>query len=204
MGTAKGILVYTFVTNSSTETATAVDWGGVSLTAVPGGSAADTVTEAGRCTAWFAGATLAGRANNTVTVTRTNNANEMYAVAVTVTADTAATEVTGTTLVQENAAWAEISVDDGSPGTNSVRYSGTFHGKPGPLGSGASSTALQTIAIASTRGASVIRETTAGQGSRGVGWSDTGDDHAEVALAIREIADASNITMSVGAVNIGF
>jgi len=55
------------------------------------------------------------------------------------------------------------------------------------------------------RNGTVAQENTAGQGSRPVGFS-TGagaDDHAEVALAVREVV-ASNITMSVGHINIGF
>lgn len=196
VGTPAGILVYTFVLNSSTETATAVDWGGVSLSAVSGGTAADTATEPGRCTAWFNGdgSALAGRANDTITVTRTNNANEMYAVAATVTAGTEDTEVhtAGIQLVENNATWTERSVTDGSPGTNSQRYSGTFFGVSAAPGAGANSTAMNSMVVSSTRGGAAVRETTPGQGSRSVGFSSgTSDDHAEVALAIKEKAAAT-------------
>jgi hypothetical protein len=187
VGTAKGILVFTYCLQDDPEYATAVTWGGQSLTAVPGGSAVDTVTEKGRCTAWFLGnaATIAARSGDSVVVTRTNNAFQMVAVAITVTA-TADTAATGVILLQEDGSLAEQSVDDGSPGTNSVRFAaGHWGGSPALVG--ANSTSLVGQLIDGTHSYTAVRETTAGQGARSVGYTDaTTEDRAFVHLAIKE------------------
>lgn len=185
-GTPRGVLVFTFNTGgaSSAEDVTGVTYGGVSLTAVTGGTAADTATEPGRCTAWFLGRNIPTGAQSVV-VTRTNNADTVYAVAVTVTAGND-TWYAGVSLLQENQSVAEVSISDTSNGVNSVRYVGLYYGGNAP-NAGANSTALQSIVISASRSSQVARETTAGQGARSVGFSaGTIDDVAQVALAIFE------------------
>ncbi len=155
------------------------------MTAVASGRAVDTATEAGDCKAWFLGSgVLTG--TQAVVVNRTNNANVMYGVAITVTS-TQATEATGVVLLQENAAVSEQSVTDGSPGTNSMRFAGVYSGLATHPAAGANSTELQFFpAVAGAQSNSTVRETTAGQGSRSVGFSAATDDLAAVHLAIRE------------------
>jgi hypothetical protein len=189
-GTPAGVLVYTFCgvggNTGSTELATGVTYGGVALAAVTGGSAADTVTEPMRCTAWFLGASVP-TGNQTVTITRTNNAVSMWAVAITVTAS-GNTDYAGVVLEQENQAITEENVDDGSPGSNSLRYVGIASGLSTvstSMTTGANSTRLGYNEHAS-RGSMVTRETTAGQGSRPVGETAATDDLAAVYLAIKE------------------
>jgi hypothetical protein len=181
----KGVLVLTCDINTTASNATGVTYGGSALAAVASGSARDTAGEPGGMKAWFLGSSVP-QGTQTVEVTRTNNANGLYAIAVTVTAG-ADTEVTGTTLVQENHSPAEVAIDDGSPGTNSVRFGGFYSGDPTGPGAGASSTLLHFLDTASQT-CLAVRETTAGQGSRNVGFSTTGgaDDGAEVLLAIRQ------------------
>jgi hypothetical protein len=199
-GTAKGILVLTYVLLSSTEYATAVTWGGQSLTAVPSGSAADTAGEPGRCTAWFLGnaATIAARSGDSVVVTRTNNAIDMVAVAITVTA-TSDTATTGVILLQEDGALAEQSVNDGSPGTNSVRFAAGHWGATTPtVGANSTIVAEQSLLAVSYTAA---RETTAGQGSRSIGYTDAGpEDRAFVHLAVKEAGTNATATPSTVAV----
>lgn len=131
-----------------------------------------------------------------ITVTRTNNANEMYAVAITVAAD-GDTETAGVVLLEGDGILAEQSINDGSPGSNSLRFAGINSGlsgivtnaaSPGAnnLSSGANSTWVHDIDFG-TRVIGVVRETTAGQGSRSIGFSaTTSDDRAAVHLAVRE------------------
>lgn len=181
----KGVLVFTFV-NANADDATSVTYGGVTVPVVTGGRALDTATEAGDCKAWFLGSGVP-QGTQTVVVNRNNNANVMYAVAITVTAlvDTA---TTGIVLLNDNQALAQQNVDDGSPGTNSMRFAGVNSGLGTHPPAGANSTELHFFpATAGARSISTVRETTAGQGSRPVGFSASTDDVAAVHLAIYEI-----------------
>lgn len=194
-GTPKGILLFTMVHGNATAIYGDVTYGGVTLTQVPGAAAADSGGgEGGETRAWFLGSSVPTGAQ-TVVVNRTNNAVPMYSVAVSVTA-VGDTDTAGVTLIQEDGTLAEVSVDDGSPGTNSVRYGAIMSGLSAPPAAGANSTVLQTIDFG-VRVSSLIQETTAGQGSRSVGWADgTTDDRAAVLLAIVEIAGGTEHTVN--------
>ena len=184
---AEGVLVFVFNLDSSTSITSSVTYGGVDMTAVSGGAAADTAGEIGRCAAWYLDDPPTG--TQTVQVNRTNNTNTMYAVAITVTA--AAGKLTevyepGIVLVQEDGTVAVQAVTDGSPGSNSTRFAGGMFGHQTMPIAGTGSTLIQSIDIGA-QGAVVVRETTAGQGSRNVGMSSgTSDDRAIVHLAVRE------------------
>ena len=187
VGTPRGILVFAY-TNANANNNLSVDYGGVAIPLVTGGEAIDTTTEPGRCTAFFRGTGLP-TGNQVVTVTRTNNANTCYAVSISVTADTdTAVPPASIILLQNNQTLAEQSVNDGSPGTNSLRYAGIWSGLAAGGPTGANSTGLQSIIISSAAGMQTVRETTAGQGARSVGFtSATSDDVAAVHLAVTEI-----------------
>lgn len=186
---SKGLLVYTFVIGATGDLATSVkiDPAGANtdVPALSGGRATDSAGEIGDCKAWFLGSGLP-TTTATVRINRTNNASVMYAVAITVTAS-GNTETTGIVLLEEEGAITEQSVDDGSPGSNSVRYAGLYSGLTdvGTSIVGANSTSLHFIDVG-PRGAHVVRETTAGQGARSVGFTAGTDDRAAVHLAIRE------------------
>lgn len=203
---AKGLLVYTFVNaNADDALSVKIDPAGanIDVPAVTGGRAVDTAGEAGDCKAWFLGSGLPTGSPVTVRVNRTNNANVMYAQFITQTALTD-TEVTGVLLEQEDQALTEENINDGSPGTNSVRYMGINSGRAqlADIPAGANSTANAGIDFGA-RLAQTYRETTAGQGSRPVG-ADTAtavDDVAAVYLAIREVvAGGTTVTPAVIAV----
>lgn len=183
-GTPRGVLVFVY-TRSATQTVTSVTYGGVAMTQVSGGAAVDTLTEPGRVDTFFLGAGIPTGARPVV-VNRTNNAVVMYAVAITQTA-AADTAVTGIVLLQGDQALAQQSVDDGSTGVNSVRYAGTYSGRFTPPAAGANSILLHSIDLGAY-GASTVRETTAGQGARLVGFAAVADDVAAVHLAVREFA----------------
>lgn len=193
VGTPRGILVLAINMDSASGITTAVDWGGVPLEMSTNAVAADAAGEIGRCAAWFNGDAdaLAGRANNTVTITRTSNANVMYGVAATVTAavgKNTAIHEPGVVLLQGDGTLAVQSVTDGSPGSNSQRYAGGMTGlQTVPSAAGTGSTFLFGIDIGA-QGAIFCRETTPGQGARNVGFSSgTSDDRAIVHLAIKEV-----------------
>jgi hypothetical protein len=186
----QGVLVLVFQTVSATDAVTSVTYDGTTVPAVTGGRATDTATEPGSCAAYFLGTGVPTTDNAAVVVNRTNNTTGMWAMAILVTAATD-TEVTGIALVQENAAVAQQSVDDGSPGTNSVRYAGVYYGGATPAPAGANSTLLGTTNDLVALGHTAVRETTAGQGARLVGCTQaTSDDQASVHLAVREIPAA--------------
>lgn len=203
-GTPKGVLVFTFV-NADADDATGVTYGGVSLTAVSGGRAVDTAGEPRECKAWFLGSSVP-TGTQTVVVSRNNNANVMYAVAITVTAasdkDTAVHEA-GIQLIQTDQGSPLKSPTDGNPGSNSMRFAGinsainTYSTTlPSTLTFGILyvntnfSTALQHIDFGNNV-IGVVRETTAGQGVRNIGWTSFDvDDVAAVFLAVKEVTPA--------------
>jgi len=197
-GTPAGVLVFTF-SQTSTHICTAVTYGGVSMSAVSGGAAVDNPGESGATKAWYLASGIPSGAQ-TVVVTRNNTADEAYAISITVTAG-GTTEVytAGIVLLQEDQALAEQAVDDGSPGTNSLRFVGLSSGGVAPTAAvGANSTLLHDLTFGSTYYFGAVRETTAGQGSRSVGFTRTGaDDTAAVHLAIREIISAGLTITSV-------
>lgn len=185
-GTPRGVLVFVVGLVTAADDSTAVTYGGVPMTAVSGGFAVDTATEPMSCKAWFLGASVPTGAQSIV-VTRNNNTNELWACATTVTAG-ADTEVytAGIVLLQGDGTLAEQSVNDGSPGTDSVRYAGIASGLAAFPPTGTSSFALHNFDTGNQT-AAVVQETAAGQGSRAVGFaSGTSDDRAAVHLAIRE------------------
>lgn len=189
-GTPAGVLVFVG-TKANSAIITSVTYGGVTCSAVSGAEAIDTVGEPCRMKAFFIGSSVPAGAQ-TVTVTRTNNTTVMYAVAYTVTASRD-TEIylPGIVLVQEDGALVEQSVDDGSPGTNSLRLGGLAWGRDGTLTIGSSSTQDQVIDVTAFAFAT-CHENTAGQGVRSVGWSYAfTDDRAGVFLAVREVAAPS-------------
>ena len=184
-GTPQGVLVFVHVMDSASDLVTSVTYGGAALTRVTGGAAVDSAGEPGRTDLFFLGSGLAS-GNQTIVVNRTNNANIMYASAATVTAATD-TEVTGIVLLQGDGTMAEQSVDDGSPGTASIRYAATFSGQGTAPNPGANSTSLQFIDIGNQT-ARLVRETTAGQGARLVGFTVAAtEDRAAVHVAVREL-----------------
>ena len=191
----KGILVLVFqYESSSSDLAGTVTYDGTTVPAVSSGRAVDTASEPGSVKAYFLGSGVA-QGTKAVVVNRTNNGERMSAMAFTVLAS-GDTEVTGVVLEDNNRAFAEVNVDDGSPGTNSLRVAGLFsgHNAVTSLTIGANSTALQTndagVAVSVT-----AVETTAGQGSRPVGYTAATEDAAAVYLAIKEAGAATqNLT----------
>jgi hypothetical protein len=180
------VVVFVSTFASVTNLITSVTYGGVGLTRLSGGAAQDAAGELGRMDAFFLGSGLSA-GNQTITVNRTNNATVMYAAAATVTAgaDTAVPTAT-IVLLQGDQALAVQSVNDTSPGQNSVRYAGAYSGLNAPPAAGTGSTLLNSIDIGNY-GSALARETTAGQGARNVGFTGASDDVAAVHLAIREL-----------------
>lgn len=199
VGVPRGVLIYTisYHLTTPTDVVTAVTYDGVNVPVVVGGMTVDTADEPGRVKTWFLGSSVPTTDPATVVVTRTNNNVSVYAICITVTAagDTA---VTGILLEQDDQALTEENIDDGSPGSDSVRYVGLFsgHSAIASIPPGANSTALASIDIGAQMLAAV-RETTAGQGARPVGFVATSEDVAAVYLAIKEAGPAAQPLVGV-------
>jgi hypothetical protein len=169
------------IDGNSTDAVTGVKYGGVALSTA--GLAQDNVGEPGLCHAWFLGS---GVPTGAQTVQVTTTAGTWNAGAITV-ASAGNTQVIGETSIEGDGTLSEQNVNDGSPGSPSMRYAGGFTGLNSPPAVGSNSTSLQSIDNG-TDGVVICRETTAGQGSRPVGWSSaTTDDRAFVHLAIKEV-----------------
>ena len=200
-GTPQGVVVFVSTYASTTSLVTSVTYGGAALTRITGGVALDSAGELGRVDTFFLGSGLAS-GNQFITVNRTNNATVMYAAAATVTAgaDTTIPEST-IVLLQGDGTLAAQSVNDTSPGQNSVRYAGGYSGLNTPPTAGTGSTLLNSIDIGNY-GSALVRETTAGQGARSIGFTGSSDDRAVVHLAIRELVprtlaiDATALTLT--------
>jgi hypothetical protein len=184
VGTPAGVLVFCMADGNATDIFTGVTYGGVSLDEVTGGFAQDTAGEIGCCKAYFLGAGIT-TGTQTIEVTRTNNATITWACAAVVTAGDD-TSYAGVFTEEEDQTLSEESVDDGSPGENSVRFMGLFTGGNSPRGSGLNSSRPRATDFGATS-AGLYVEDVAGQGSRLVGADyGTSDDVAAIYLAIIE------------------
>lgn len=182
----QGAVVLVFQGVASADAVTSVTYAGTTMTHVGSARAVDSTTEPGSVDVYFLGSSVPTTDNPTVQVNRTNNTTTMWAVCATQTAATD-TEIAGIVLVPGDGAIAQQSVDDGSTGVDSVRYSAVYYGGATPAPAGANSTLLHSN-DAGAYGWTAVRETTAGQGSRLVGCTQaTSDDRAIVAFAVREV-----------------
>ena len=180
-GTPRGVLVFLF--DSYAEYVYGVTYGGVSLALVD--QAVCLTGEAGSCYAWFLGSGIPSGPQDLVVDTDLSFLG--YGVCITVTSDNLDTEATETVKFESIGTLAEQNVDDGSPGSNSLRFAGINSGLPAVPAAGSNSTAVHSIDFGS-RVDAVVREKTAGQGSRPVGfYSTTSDDRIAVHVGIREI-----------------
>lgn len=194
-GTPRAAIVFV-LSIQGTGDDTGVTYGGNAMTLFGAGS--DTDTEAGTVRGYFLDNVPAGA--QTVEVSRVNDATQMMGMAATVTAAGAtqtydagrvtkggsSTNTGADTSGTGTQASGEVAVDDGSPGTDSLRYAAWYTGGASPIAQGASSTLLNNHDFTAF-GWTMVRETTAGQGSRNVGvTTGTTDDTAAVHVAIRE------------------
>lgn len=198
----EGVLVFVW-TNANSALITSVTYGALTMAAVSGGEAQAATAEPGRCSAFFLGRTAGvnlPQGTQTIVVTRTNSAVSMTAVSFTVTCTagfTTAVHTAGINLITTVGTIAEVSVTDGSPGTNSLRFAGGHFGHQTPPTLGASSSNLTTTDPGATCFLTA-RETTAGQGSRPCGFDSgaTSDDRGVVTLAIKEVAIVQSLAPS--------
>lgn len=199
-GTPRAVVVFAF-SQQGTPDDTGATYGGTAM-GLMSYYAADTDTEVGTIRAYFLDNVASGA--QTVQVNGVSTTINKKGVAITVTAlgaseihepgvitqggssqNTAAT-TSGTGTGASN----QQNVDDGSPGTNSLRMAGGYWGSATPPAAGADSTS-QHNADATAWGTHFVTETTVGQGSRPVGFATgTTDDRAVVFLAVREVPAA--------------
>ena len=203
---ARAGIVFVCIHNSATDIITGVTWNSVAMTELY--KATDTDTEPGVTKAYF----LNNVTNGVITVSRTNNTvvTVGYAASISADKDCAAyqtiTRVSSTQNTNANTsttgtgASGEVAVDDGSPGTSSMRFAAAYSGAATPPSNGTNSTALQVL-DSTSYGSRFVRETTAGQGSRSVGGATgTTDDWALVAVAVREENRNASVVSTGGGV----
>lgn len=194
-GTPRAVVCFTTDAIGGNYPYAGVTYGGVSMVEVTGGIASDAspAPEGGTMKAWFLGSGIP-TGNQTVQVTESGSmtANHAYCYTFTASGNTTyagvlSEQITSQTLTEEN-------INDGSPGSNSVRVmavkSGAASVGVGGLNAGANSTYSGT-GMSMDLGSGVtmtVYETTPGQGSRPVGVVfATADDVAAVYLAVVEI-----------------
>lgn len=191
-GARCGVIFAVTYANAGVSVCTTATINGVAAPAVAGGEAADTATEPGNVKAYFLDNIGIGAAIDFV-VNRTNNAVSTRIIGWALSA-LGACEVylPGIVLLQGDGAYAEQSVDDGSPGTNSLRLASGYYGGASPPPVGANTTGHGSGWDETAFGAHNGRETVAGQGSRLVGFTQaTADDRAAVHFAVRETPAAT-------------
>jgi len=193
-GTPRGIVLFVVNFHADADKVTSVDYGGSALVENTSADAHDAAGEPGQVQIWFLGSSVPS-GMQTLTVTRTNDTDVLYGIVCTVTAG-GDTEIytTGIVLLEGDDVLAEQSVDDGSPGTNSVRFAGgyTGYGNASSMATGANSTAGPDHTYGGLEAAKVVYETTAGQGSRSVGFTQAAsDDRALSHFAIRQAGAAA-------------
>lgn len=192
LGTGARAGIVFVCTHGTGDLITGVTWNSVAMNRLF--RASDTDTEPGSTVAYF----LDNVTNGTITVSRTNNAvvTVGYAASISALRVTRAIQTIARAVATQNTdadttssgtgASGEVAVDDGSPGTSSMRFAAAYTGAASPVASGTNSTTLQSL-DSTALGSSFVRETTAGQGSRSVGFATgTTDDWALVAVAVRE------------------
>lgn len=190
-GTPNGVILFVLDTYSSSSTVTGATYGGVSLNAVTSATATDASGEPCRTSVWFKGTGLPS-GNQTVNVSTTDFPFYAYLASVTADRDTEI-YLPGIVLLQGDGTVSEQNVDDGSPGSNSLRFAAGVSGRNSILTVGSNSTSLGS-GTSNSMSYQVVRETTAGQGSRPVGFTySTSDDRAFSHVAVREIPQTRRI-----------
>lgn len=172
VGTPRSAVVYAF--SFEDEDAPTVTYGGIAMTQVTSVICTDGFDDV-RVSAFHLGALIPTGAQSVV-VTPPPFPQYAYAVCLTATADSntvygaAVTQGSTGTLSEQNAT-------DSSPGTNSLRYAGVGSSLSAVPSVGAHTTAAQSIDLGTVGAAgghvvfAAAYETTAGQGSRPVGFS---------------------------------
>lgn len=189
VGTPAGVVVFTYV-RANADDALSVTYGGVSMTAVPNARAVDTVGEPRDCKAWFLGSNVPAGAQ-TVEVTRTNNANIMWAACATVTA------AGETEVAQGSISTAAVDFPGQTrgiptgPGVNSeancMGYFGLHSALAAVPAMAANTTLLNSIDFGSDIALMGRLTTAATPSTVAFGWSSgTSDDTAAVWLAVQE------------------
>jgi len=192
-GTPEGAVVFVFQVGAGAadgDYCTGVTYGGASLTALNSGNyVADAVGEPGSVKAYFLGNNVP-QGNVTVTVNRTNNAVEMWAVVCIVSATgTTCTTAGLQTATNDGGSWGGFTINDGSPGANSLRVMGVYNGNNTVYSGATGTTTATSIRIDfGNYTCGLYVETFASEGSTSIALiSPTTSDIAAIGFAITEI-----------------
>lgn len=197
VGTPKAVVVFTIDLTGGNYPYGGVTYGGVALSEVTSGTASDGsgTPEGGTMKAWFLGSGIP-TGTQTVQVTESGSMNNNHAYVYTFTAG-GDTSYAGVYTESNNQTLTEENIDDGSPGTSSIRVMAVKSGASSVLSAGSNSTYNGT-GMSIDGGSTIsmtVYETVPGQGSRPVGVTyGTSDDVAAVYLAVIETNSAPTIT----------
>jgi len=203
-GTPRSALVFIWTNSGSSNPVTGVTYGGKAMTAIPY-TAAVTSAEQGGVNAWFCDEVPSGTQN--IVVSRTNNSIVTYATCMTQTAAAdkacevylagvktkagAVAEATAASSTSNgtSSSWSSMALDDGSPGSNSIRYM-AIHSGAASVSTASTNTTTNGTSASIDFGAYVfftMRETTPSQGSKTLTITTAiSDDLAVIGLAVRE------------------
>lgn len=204
---ARAVVVSVFNTLSSSNIVSSVTYGSSPMKQITEATATDTVGEPGSVVTYFLGSAVP-QGTQTVTVNRTNNTNELYAVAVTLkSTDVRDTEI-GTSLgpvdanivlLQNDGTMTEQNIADGAVTGTSVRMAAAYSGSANVPTAGTSSTVYQSATFgvgSSARSCALAVENDSYIGTNLVGFNfATSDDRAVVHLAVRYVP---GIAITVG------
>lgn len=181
----RGVVVFTMQGVLAADAVTAVTYGGVALTKVTGGAAADTVTEPGRVTTWLLGASVPSGAQSVV-VTRTSNTATCYGVGFLLGGSAAIVSYGTPGYMMENGAAVALTINPGT--ATSIVLAALYTGGSTAPTASTGMTLAQTLSGSYAYAFGAAYETTPTTGSRARGLVAATDDLAYVVCAFREVA----------------
>ena len=189
--TPSGVIVFV-ITPTDVDNLVSVTYGATNVPVPQVATVAiSAVSELGRVHCCFLGSGIPADDPATITINRVGTTGMRAMVASVFGSLNTEVYLPGMVTMNTMGTTAVASVDDGSPGTSSMRFCGGFHGDVSAAVHSASSTLLQSDTLASGA-ALLIRETTGGQGARNCGLtSAASDEKALIHIAVREVAAAA-------------
>ena len=172
------------IDNSSSNVSSGATYGGVSLVEIPAATTRDSLTELGGVNAYFLA--NGGWGSGDQSAVLQGSALASAGIACCIVGSGSSPEIAGIVLERNNQTLSEENVGDGGSSTNSLRFAALFSGSSAAT-VGSNTTEIFQVTTGGTTCQAFARETTAGTGSRPVGFDNAGtDDVAAVYLCVRD------------------
>jgi hypothetical protein len=186
VGVARACAIFVLSADgATTDVYTGATYGTRALERVTGLYAADTATEPGTSTVYFAGSDIPTGAQTFTVIQSGGSGPRRRVYCVTWTADVD-TYIVGTGIVQEDAANPSATIDTGSIVASIA--AGLYSGRPTAsiAPTAGMTTRFETAVATDARTFNIATETTPTSGSRARGWTAASDDVAGVWIAVAE------------------